>query len=71
MTILNVVDFKKGLLNKMAISITAAGIAGALPLPSGAAPGFDVQGHRGARGLMPENSLPSFAKALSIMMSLK
>jgi glycerophosphoryl diester phosphodiesterase len=68
-TILNGVGFKKGLLNKMAISITAAGIAGALPLPSGAAPGFDVQGHRGARGLMPENSLPSFAKALSIGVS--
>lgn len=27
---------------------------------------FDLQGHRGARGLMPENSLPAFAKALSI-----
>ena len=53
----------------MAISITAAGIAGGFPLPSGAAPGFDVQGHRGARGLMPENSLPSFAKALSIGVS--
>jgi len=22
---------------------------------------FDVQGHRGARGLKPENTLPSFA----------
>ncbi|MBT4934393.1 MAG: glycerophosphodiester phosphodiesterase [Rhodospirillaceae bacterium] len=28
--------------------------------------GFDSQGHRGARGLMPENTLASFAKALSI-----
>ncbi len=27
---------------------------------------FDLQGHRGARGLMPENTLPGFAKALSI-----
>ena len=27
---------------------------------------FDVQGHRGARGLAPENSLPGFAKALEI-----
>lgn len=25
---------------------------------------FDFQGHRGARGLMPENSVPSFLKAL-------
>jgi len=27
---------------------------------------FDLQGHRGARGLMPENTLPAFATALSI-----
>lgn len=27
-------------------------------------PDFDFQGHRGARGLMPENTLPSFMKAL-------
>ncbi len=28
--------------------------------------GFDSQGHRGARGLMPENTLAAFAQALSI-----
>lgn len=27
---------------------------------------FELQGHRGARGLMPENTLPGFATALSI-----
>lgn len=27
-------------------------------------PKFDVQGHRGARGLMPENSIPAFLTAL-------
>lgn len=27
-------------------------------------PVFDIQGHRGARGLMPENSIPGFLKAL-------
>jgi glycerophosphoryl diester phosphodiesterase len=27
---------------------------------------FDLQGHRGARGLEPENSLPAFARALAI-----
>ncbi|MBK8506388.1 MAG: glycerophosphodiester phosphodiesterase [Saprospiraceae bacterium] len=27
---------------------------------------FDVQGHRGCRGLMPENSIPAFLKALEI-----
>jgi glycerophosphoryl diester phosphodiesterase len=29
-------------------------------------PSFDIQGHRGARGLMPENSIPAFLKALEI-----
>lgn len=33
---------------------------------SSVAHGFDLQGHRGARGLMPENTLPAFARALSI-----
>jgi glycerophosphoryl diester phosphodiesterase len=28
-------------------------------------PKFDLQGHRGARGLMPENSIPSFITALN------
>ncbi len=27
-------------------------------------PTFDLQGHRGARGLLPENTIPSFLKAL-------
>ena len=30
---------------------------------------FDLQGHRGARGLRPENTLPGFAHALSIGVS--
>ncbi len=29
-------------------------------------PAFDAQGHRGARGLYPENTLPAFAAALAI-----
>ncbi len=29
-------------------------------------PDFDIQGHRGCRGLMPENSIPAFLKALEI-----
>lgn len=39
------------------------------PLPTArhsAAPGFDLQGHRGARGLMPENTLPAFEAALAL-----
>ena len=27
---------------------------------------LDMQGHRGARGLRPENTLPAFAHALSL-----
>lgn len=29
-------------------------------------PNFDIQGHRGARGLSPENTIPAFIKALDI-----
>ena len=29
-------------------------------------PGIDIQGHRGCRGLMPENTIPAFIKALEI-----
>ncbi len=37
------------------------------PTTSGpAAPTFDLQGHRGARGLVPENTLPSFETALDL-----
>jgi glycerophosphoryl diester phosphodiesterase len=35
----------------------------ALAAPSGA---FDLQGHRGARGLAPENTLPAFERALEV-----
>jgi glycerophosphoryl diester phosphodiesterase len=37
----------------------------ALAVMSSAA-AFDLQGHRGARGLAPENTLPAFARALAI-----
>lgn len=33
---------------------------------SGRLPTFDVQGHRGARGLVPENTLPAFERALQL-----
>ena len=32
----------------------------------GAAHAFDLQGHRGARGLLPENTLPAFERALDL-----
>jgi glycerophosphoryl diester phosphodiesterase len=40
---------------------SAALLASALMLPS-----FDLQGHRGARGHAPENTLPGFERALAI-----
>lgn len=40
--------------------------AGAALLLSGCATQFDLQGHRGARGLAPENTLTAFSKALDV-----
>ncbi len=37
-----------------------------LPFPLMAQTGFDLQGHRGCRALMPENSLPGFLKAVEL-----
>ena len=36
------------------------------PAEAAGAPGFDLQGHRGARGLRPENTLAGFAYALEV-----
>jgi len=47
-------------------SPTAAWLLALLALPALA---FDLQGHRGARGLAPENTLPAFAAALSLGVS--
>lgn len=44
----------------------ALALAALLFLSGCATTGFDLQGHRGARGLAPENTLPAFAKGLSI-----
>lgn len=41
-------------------------LAAALLAPVHQVLAFDLQGHRGARGLAPENTLPSFARALAI-----
>lgn len=38
-------------------------------LVSSSALGFDLQGHRGARALAPENTLPGFARALGVGVS--
>lgn len=41
-------------------------LAASLALLPAAATALDVQGHRGARGLAPENTLPAFEQALDI-----
>jgi len=48
---------------------TRLGILLILLLVMTRAAAFDLQGHRGARGLAPENTLPAFARALSIGVS--
>jgi len=49
--------------------VIAGGIAAVSLILSAAAFAFDLQGHRGARGLAPENTLEAFATALSIGVS--
>ena len=36
------------------------------PAPAALPAGFDLQGHRGARGLAPENTWPAFEKAMAL-----
>ena len=38
-------------------------------MTAAASPALDLQGHRGTRGLMPENTLPAFARALTLGVS--
>ncbi|MCU0928912.1 MAG: glycerophosphodiester phosphodiesterase [Burkholderiaceae bacterium] len=47
-------------------SIAARTLALAGMLAAGAAAAFDLQGHRGARGLAPENTLPGIERALEV-----
>lgn len=49
---------------KRAVRLLVGILAVALLPPSVHA--FDLQGHRGARGLAPENTLPAFARALTL-----
>jgi glycerophosphoryl diester phosphodiesterase len=44
----------------------ALGLASCATTSTSGDAAFDLQGHRGARGLLPENTLPAFAKALSL-----
>lgn len=51
-----------GFLRRAALAFTAIILALSV-VPANA---FDLQGHRGARGLAPENTLPGFSRALQI-----
>ncbi|MBK5103965.1 MAG: glycerophosphodiester phosphodiesterase [Burkholderiales bacterium] len=55
-----------GLFRARAARLLAAAV---LALTPHFAAAFDLQGHRGARGLAPENTLPAFAAALSLGVS--
>jgi glycerophosphoryl diester phosphodiesterase len=44
----------------------AAAAAAIITLATSAALGFDLEAHRGGRSLLPENTLPAFANALSM-----
>lgn len=49
-----------------AMLLLAGCSAGDADLATGSRPAFEVVGHRGARGLLPENSIPSFRRALEL-----
>lgn len=59
---------KRGRPAVLLASAALASLPGAARATSGASPGraFDLQGHRGTRGLAPENTLPAFARALGL-----
>lgn len=46
--------------------LVATVVAGSMALGVAPAVGFDLQGHRGARGLAPENTIAAFERALSV-----
>ncbi|PUE51808.1 glycerophosphodiester phosphodiesterase [Limnohabitans sp. 2KL-51] len=50
----------------MRLKVALCALLMALSLPSPAQRTIDLQGHRGARGLLAENTLPSFALALQM-----
>ena len=53
-------------IENLIVNIAAASLVIAFTGLTSVAQALDLQGHRGARGLMPENTLPGFAKALEI-----
>ncbi|MCY7314955.1 MAG: glycerophosphodiester phosphodiesterase [Rubrivivax sp.] len=49
-----------------ALLAAACGLAATAAAAQALVPQFDLQGHRGARGLAPENTLPAFQKGLDL-----
>jgi glycerophosphoryl diester phosphodiesterase len=54
---------------RVACGAAATAVLAACASTPVAAPAFDLQGHRGARGLAPENTLAAFERALAIGVS--
>jgi glycerophosphoryl diester phosphodiesterase len=52
-------------MNRSILALAGALILAATSLAA-AARDFDLQGHRGARGLAPENTMPAFERALEL-----
>lgn len=48
------------------ILVVVSACQGPVMTPVRVAPPLDIQGHRGARGLLPENSVPGFLRALDL-----
>jgi glycerophosphoryl diester phosphodiesterase len=51
---------------KCAVRFASGMLFVTIALGAGSVTAFDLQGHRGARGLAPENTLPAFRKALEL-----
>jgi len=62
-------QFLRAALAAAAVAGLAACAATPAAAPAATPPAFDLQGHRGARGLLPENTLPAFERALAIGVS--
>ncbi len=48
------------------VALGASGCRASSPADTGGFDGIEIQGHRGARGLQPENTLPGFETALDL-----
>jgi len=56
---------RPGIARMIVVPLLLLGCATTQPA-NDASPRFDLQGHRGARGLLPENTIPAFLRALEL-----